>query len=54
MGNFWQKCGQYRAQTAPPAKYKYLSHFSGILIGLTICVSAKDSSLISLKSAVSH
>ena len=35
-----------RAQTATPAKYKYLSYFFGMSIGLTICVSANASSLI--------
>jgi hypothetical protein len=32
----------------------YLSYFFGIAVGLTICVSAKASLLISLKSAASY
>ena len=43
---FWHKCHLERAPTPPPAKYRYLSYFFGIPIGLTICVSAKASSLI--------
>jgi hypothetical protein len=46
---FWQKHRQSRAQSVPPAKYRYLSYFFGIPIGLTICVSAKAFPLIPQK-----
>jgi hypothetical protein len=44
--DFWQKNRQSPAQTLSHGKYKYLSYFFGIPIGLTICVSAQATSLI--------
>src|SRR5277367_2134050 len=44
--DFWQKNRQSPAQTRSYGKYKYLSYFFGIPIGLTICVSAQATSLI--------
>src|SRR5277367_5035595 len=44
--DFWQKNRQSPAQTRSYGKYKYLSYFLGIPIGLTICVSAQATSLI--------
>jgi hypothetical protein len=44
--NFWQKIHQSSRQTVTATKYRYLSYFFGIPIGLTICVNALACSLI--------